>query len=351
MSVIKKSYFKEKRLFESKTLKFQEDKSRFQIATQEYTSAQEIVTKLEKTKVLIASLQRDDETRYAEITVQNNKITPLWTALHDKVVRGLVWNDTDKANYTKIIQAEDVIKEIHTHILQNKQRIERCHHMANTYDAAHAGQFAGHWVSLASTVLEQQDIYGFRGEILQRNPSNTSKTCGLEGYGVGYGALLKKREVVSYTLPGTKIKIEQDHLGKLINKTPPNLGAQEKTLAAIKMAHLLLLDMTLHPQKQIYLRGSKDYLPQVKLVVAALMVEAKQAGIVLKFSDIKVDVPGWTNFVGLARGRKLESDKLQMTISGTIDRYYAKDDFKEKISEIKGKTLLIDEPAYRPRHR
>lgn len=109
--------------------------------------------------------------------------------------------------------------------------------------------------------------------------------------------------------------------------------------------------MTLHPQKQIYLLGSKDCLPQVKLVVAALMVEAKQAGIVLKFADIKIDVPGWSNFVGLAKGSQLESDKLQATISGTIGHYHAKDDFKEKISEIKGKTLLIDEPAYRPRHR
>ncbi len=223
--------------------------------------------------------------------------------------------------------------------------------MANTYDAAHAGQFAGHWVSLASTVLEQQDIYGFRGEILSRNPSVTAKTSGLEGYGVGYGAILKKRELVSYTLPGTKIKIEQDHTGKVIDKTSPTGSAQEKTLAAIKMAHLLLLDMTMHPQKKIYLRGSKDYLPQVKLVVAALMVEAKQAGIVLKLANIKVDVPGWTNAIGLARDSKLESDKLQTTIAATIDRHHAKDDFKEKIREIKGKTLLVDEPAYRPRQR
>ncbi len=348
LTAVRNAHARIERTFKHKIRPSQADKSKFNHSTWEYEHAQEIVTKLETAQVMMASLQRDDETRRTEITVQNNKIAPLWTALNDKVVRGDAWDDADKANYKKIIQAEDIIKDIHTQILKNKQRIGLFHRMASIYDVAHPEQFPGYWLNIASVIVEQQDIYGFHGEIIRR-VATQAEGSGLEGYSVAYGAVLKKGEVVRYTKPGSKILIEQDHTGRVFDKTPHSVSDQDKALAAIKTAHLLLLDRTMHPEKKMYLRGSKDYLPQVKLVVAALLVEAKQAGLVLKLENLTVDVPGWTDWLGSTRKSLSESNKLQVTINGVIGSHHAQDDLKEKVREIKGKSLLADEPAIRPR--
>lgn len=343
-----KKYLREKRLYEGNVLP--SNRSKFDAAIRARRHAQEIVTKLEKAKMMIASLQRDDETRQAEITVQNNKIAPLWTALHDKVMRGESWDGADEANYKKIIQAEDVIRDIHTQILKNKHRIAYCQRLAATYDAAHPERYEGQWLNIANAIVEQQDIFGFQGEIQRRGAETNTAGSGLEGYAaVAQGALLKKGDVVRYSMPSRKILIEQDHTGRIVDKTPPSVNQQDKILAAIKTAQLLLLDRVQRAEKKIYLQASQEYLPQVKLIVAALIVQAKQGGVALKLADLSIEVPGWTDWLGSENTSISESKKLQTDIITVIGHHHAQDDLKEKIRSIKGKTLLVDEPVYQPR--
>jgi hypothetical protein len=346
------TYLREKKFFKRKIWRSKKTQEKMDRITQEYEYAKEIVTKLEKAKVLIANLQRDDLIRQAEITVQNDKITPLSTDLSGKLTRGEVWDAADNENYKKIGIAHDVISDIHDQILKNTQQIELCHRLATTYDDAHPEQFPAHWLTIASAIVEQEDKYGFKGEIDHRD-LNTSKTpgSGLEGYSTSYGAILKEAEVIRYTLPGSKVLLEQHHNGRIIDKTPVSENRQNKALAAIKTAHLLLLDQALHPNKKIYLHGSADYLPQVQMVVAALLAQAKLSGIVLKLSDLDIQVPGWTNWRSSTVESEAEITVLEPEMERLIGHHHAQNELKEKIRHIKGQTMVVDEPTHPPRRR
>lgn len=343
-------YQRETTFFKRKVWPFKPTKEKLRRVTQELVYAKEIVVKLEKAKTLIASLQRDDLIRQTEITVQNTKITPLWDALNAKVLAGQDWDTADKNNYKKIAQAQVFIQEIHAQIIKNTQRIEQCHRVATAYDEAHPELFPAHWLNIASVIVEQQDKYGFRGEINHQD-LDTTKTpgTGLEGYSTSYGAVLKPGEVVSYTLPGTKILLEQDNSGRVVDKTPHTASMQHKELAAIKTAHLLLLDRTMHPEKKIYLKGSADNLQQIQLLVAALRVTAKQNGIVLELADLSVEVPGWANWRGSTGPNMSEVAQYEVQIDGLMVQRHAQDELKEKVRDIRGQTLVGGEPTHPPR--
>lgn len=343
-------YQRETTFFKRKIWPFKPTKEKLRLVTQELEYAKEIVVKLEKAKILIASLQRDDLIRQTEIAVQNTKITPLWDALNAKVVAGKDWDTADKENYTKIDRAQVCIQEIHAQILKNTQRIEQCQRVATAYDDAHPELFPAHWLNIASVIVEQQDKYGFRGEINHQD-LDTTKTpgTGLEGYSTSYGAVLKPGEVVSYTLPGTKILLEQDKSGRIVDKTPPSASMQHKELAAIKTAHILLLDRAMHPEKKIYLKGSADNLQQVQLLIAALLVAAKQNGIVLDLADLAVAVPGWRNWRGSTGPNMSEVAKYEVQIDGLMARHHAQVELREKVRDIRGQTLVVDEPTHPPR--
>jgi|GEM_PF-3783386 len=348
--VPRNTYLREQKFFKRKIWPFKENREKFKQVTLEFERAQEVVVKLEKAKVLIASLQRDDLIRQSDITVQNTKITPLWEALDAKTTRGEAWDDADKSNYKKIQKAQDFIAEIHAQILKNTLRIGYCHRLAAAYDDAHPEQFPGHWLNIASVIVEQQDRYGFKGEIDRRDMSTTKTPgSGLEGYSTSYGAVLKPTEVVRYTLPGTKIQLEQDRYGKIVDKTPAGVDMQHKALAAIKMAHLLFLDRVRHPDKPICLNGGAESLQQARLIVAALQVQAKQAGLVFNSSDLIVDIPGWRNWRGSDVETNAQIAQYETEIEGIIVRHHAQDDLKEKVGAVRGKTLIDNEPSHPPR--
>lgn len=344
-----RAYLREKRLFKNKTFPSHEDKKKFHKLELANSNARAIVSKLEKAKLLLVSLQRDDVIRQAEITVQNTIIAPLWTALEGKITRSEDWDDTDHANFKKIERAQDIISDIHAQIIASSNRIAQCHRMAIDYDATHPDKFPGHWLNIASIILEQKDRYGFEG-VIDRHDLDSSPTrgSGLEGYCVSQGALLEQGELARYTLPGTKVKIEQDHLGIVRDKTPLDASQQHKMMAAIKTAHLLLLDRAIHPNKQIHLKASADYLPQTKLVFAALQVEAKLAGIVLKSEDIIVEAPGWTNWRGSEITSMADVKKSKAQIEAAINQHHARDDLKDKVRQLKGQTIMVDEPSHPP---
>ncbi len=344
------TYLREQKFFKRKIWPSKEAREKFKQVTLEFEHAQAVVVKLEKAKVLIASLQRDDLIRQSDITVQNTKITPLWNALDAKTTRDEAWDDTDKANYKKIQKAQDFIAEIHAQILKNTLRIGHCHRLATAYDDAHPDQFPGHWLHIASVIVEQQDRYGFKGDI-DRRDMNITKTpgSGLEGYSTSYGAILKPTEVVRYILPGTKVVLEQDSFGKIVDKTPAEVDMQHKALAAIKMAHLLLLDRVRHPEKPICLNGGAASLQQARLIVAALQVQARQAGLMLTSSDLNVDIPGWLNWRGSEVETSAQIAQYANDIEGIIVRHHAQDDLKEKVRAVRGQTLIENEPSHPPR--
>lgn len=344
-----KAYLRERRLFNNKTFPSDEDKKKFHGLELAEKNARAIVSKLEKAKQLLISLQRDDAIRQAEIAVQNNIIAPLWTALEAKVTRSEAWGDADHAIFKKIEQAQDIISDIHAQILANSDRIAQCHRMAIDYDDTHPEKFPGHWLNIASIILEQKDRYGFEGVIDRHDlGSSTTRGSGLEGYCVSQGALLKEGELARYTLPGTKVTIEQDHSGIVRDKTPLDASQQDKIMAAIKTAHLLLLDRTIHPRKPIHLKASAEYLPQAKLVFAALQVEAKLAGIVLKSEDIIVEAPGWTDWRGSEITSMAEVKASKTKIEAAINHHHARDDLKDKVKQLKGQIITVDEPTHPP---
>lgn len=170
-----KAYLRERRLFNNKTFPSDEDKKKFHGLELAEKNARAIVSKLEKAKQLLISLQRDDAIRQAEIAVQNNIIAPLWTALEAKVTRSEAWGDADHAIFKKIEQAQDIISDIHAQILANSDRIAQCHRMAIDYDDTHPEKFPGHWLNIASIILEQKDRYGFEG-VIDRHDLGSSTT-------------------------------------------------------------------------------------------------------------------------------------------------------------------------------
>lgn len=330
---------------------FENPRQRFQMSKLQYETAQMVVKKLEIAKELIANLQRDDLVRQAELTEQNNKINPLWDALDAKLTRGEDWDNTDKDNYKKIETAKAYINDSCERVAQNTQRIEHLQQMAAAYDDTHPERFPSHWSEFASIIVEQRDIYGFHGEVYRRDLNELPKTpeTGLEGYSTSYGAILKPGQMVRYTMPGTKILLEQDKEGRVHDKTPPSASQQHKVLAAIKTAHLLLLDRSLHPDKKIHLKGGAAQLPQVYLIVAALLVQAKQAGLVLKLEDVTVDVPGWTNWRSSTIQSRAAIKQNEATIEGALAHYRAQNELKDKIQHLRGKTIMVGEPAHPPR--
>ena len=342
------TFLREQKFFKRKIWPFKQARDKFKQVTYEFELAQEVVTKLEKAKELIAHLQRDDLIRQAEITVQNDKITPLWTALEDKVTHNQPWDDTDKENYKKIMKYHDVISDIHAAILKNTQRIDLSHRLATAYDDAHPEQFPSHWLRFATVIIEQQDRYGFKGDIDHGDHTKTPAS-GLEGYSTSYAGVLKPNEVIRYTLPGSKVVLEQDYSGKIRDKTPANASMQHKALAAIKMADLLLLDRIKHPDKPIVLQGEVQDLQQACMIVAALQVQARLAGLVLKSHDLKVKIPGWTNWRGSDVDSQAQVAHYSGDIEGIITRYHAQDDLKEKMRSVRGKSFLENEPIHPPR--
>lgn len=337
-------YFLRKIWFFSKT------RAKYRMTKLEYEYAQSVVTKLEAAKELIANLQRDDTLRQTELIEQNNKINPLWDALNAKVSRNEVWDATDNENYKKIEKSEDYINDMCERILQNTKRIAQCHQMATAYDDTHPERFPGHWLEIATIIVERNDIYGFQGEI-DRHDLGTSKKLGtgLEGYGTSYGAILKPGQVVRYTMPGTQILLEQDHHGRVHDKTPINANQQHKILAAIKTAHLLLLDLSLHPEKKIHLKGGREFLPQLYLIIAALKVHAKQAGMELKLKDMVVKVPGWKNWRGSLIESRAAIKQNEGIIAGILTHHHAQNELKDKIQVLKGKTIIVGEHTHAPK--
>lgn len=330
---------------------FNDARTQFRKVKLQYEAAQAAVTKLEKAKELIAQLQHEDVLRQAELVEQTNKINLLWDPLDAKLTRNENWDDTDNANYKKIENAENYIKDMCDKIVQNTQRIAQYHQMATSYDDANPERFAGHWMSIATVIVEQRDIYGFDGEIYRHDMDLLPKAqaSGLEGYSTSYGGILKPGQVVRYTMAGTKILLEQDHEGKVRDKTPLNASPQHKELAAIKTAHLLLLDRSMHPNKKIFLKGGPEYLPQARLVAAALLVQAKQAGIVLKLEDLAVDVPGWKNWRSSTVETRDAIKQDAVKIEATLARHRAQNELKDKIQAVKGKKIMVDEPTHPPR--
>lgn len=343
------TFLREQKFFKRKIWPFKKTRDKFRQVTQEFEYAQEVVTKLEKAKVIIANLQRDDVIRQGEIAVQHNKITPLWAVLDEKVTRDKPWDDADKDNYKKIRKSQDFIAEIHAEILKNTQRIVHCHRLATAYDDAHPQQFPGHWLNIASVIVEQHDSYGFKGDIDHRDLNIKTPGSGLEGYSTSYAAVLKSNEVIRYTLPGTKVALEQDYSGKIVDKTPANAAMQHKALAAIKMAHLLLLDRSKHPEKPICLKGGAHDLQQACMIVAALQVQAKLAGLVLESKDLNVTIPGWTNWHGSAAKSEAQVTQYAGDIEAIIIRHHAQDDLKDKMRAVRGKTFAENEPVHPPR--
>lgn len=346
----KLAYTQETKFFKRKLWPSKKARAKFERVSHDYHYAQDIVLKLEKAKELITNLQQDDLIRQAEFTVQNDKITPLAAPLTDKLNRNEAWNSTDHDNYKKISQVHAIITAIHERIVNNTQRIEHCHRLATAYDDAHPEQFPAHWLNMATVIIEQNDKYGFHGAIELRELNRKLPIgSGLEGYSTSYGAILKVDEVVRYTIPDTKLLIEQNHRGQIIDKTPQTENRRNKALAAIKTAHLLLLDQALHPDKKIYIKGSAEYLPQVRMIVAALLVEAKLAGIVLKLADLEIQVPGWTNWRGSTASSMAEIKELQPQIEGIINHHQAQNELKDKVRHIRGQTIAADAPAHPPR--
>ena len=337
-------YFLRKLWFLTKT------REKFRSTKMEYDYAQAVVEKLENAKELIANLQRDDLLRQKEFAEQNNKINPLWDALNAKVKRNEDWDAADKENYKKIEKAQEYMNTLCENIESHTKRIAQYHRMAIEYDSANSAKFPGHWLEFATIIIEQQDIFGFCGEIYgQESVMSRTLQSGLEGYSISYGAILRPGQIVRYNLPGTQILLEQDHTGRVYDKTPIMASEQHKMLAAIKTAELLLLDLSLHPEKKIHLQGSQDYLPQIYLIVAALKVQAKQAGIVLKSNDIVVKAPGWRNWRGSLIESRAQIKQKEGLISGILNHYHAQDELKEKLQDMRGKRAMKDAFSHSPR--
>jgi hypothetical protein len=134
-----------------------------------------------------------------------------------------------------------------------------------------------------------------------------------------------------------------------VDKTPPTADIQHKALAAIKMAHLLLLDRVLHPEKPIYIKGGEAYLQQAQMIVAALQVHARQAGIVLESADLIITVPGWKNWRGSTSQNMAAAAQMTGHIEGVITRHLAQDELKDKMRLVRGKTIIVDEQTHPPR--
>ncbi|MCR9192092.1 MAG: hypothetical protein NXI01_05460 [Gammaproteobacteria bacterium] len=268
---------------------------------------QRIVDTLEKAKILIDANQAADVLRLAEVGVQNGAIVPLWNGI-DTNVRAAPDDanvtDADQANFKAMEQHKRQIKDLHAEIKKNTQRIEHCHLMAQGYAADEPWNFPAHWLEQATIIVEQQDFLGFKGEI-ERRALETKPTpgTGLTGYTVAYGDILKEGEYVRYTLPGTKVLIEHQHSGHVVDRSnhaaaqdPNNNQANMEAIrAAVKMAHLLLLDKAKYPEHKIFLNGPNAYNDQAKRVAAVLLYEAEQMGIPLQMTDIEVTIPAWDN--------------------------------------------------------
>ncbi len=350
-NLARNAYLKGKRLFDKKMWPSLQEKTRFYLLTEHYQQTQAIAIKLEKAKALITSLQRDDELRQAEFLVQNGKLRPLWDGLNDKVIHGHALDTADNENYKKIEQYEEKIIEIHAAILKNSERIAQCQQMALAYDETHPERFPAYWLSMATVIVEQDDFYGFHGEIDYQD-LKTTKTpgTGLEGYCTTHGAILREGQVVRYTLPNTKVQVVQDHTGRVIDKTDSSADIRQKALAAIKSANILLLDKTHHPAQKIYLEGPVEHLQQARLVVAALLVAAQKAGIVLKLEDIEVDVPGWTNWRSSTVESLHEIEQYKKGLAQMVDDHHAQNELKDKIADLKREQhILSEEPLLPPR--
>lgn len=350
-NLARNAYLKGKRLFDKKMWPSLQEKTRFYLLTEHYRQTQAIAIKLEKAKTLITSLQRDDELRQSEFLVQNGKITPLWDGLNDKVIHSHALDTADHDNYKKIEQYEEKIIEIHAAILRNSERIAQCRQMALAYDEAHPERFPAYWLSMATVIVEQDDFYGFHGEIDYQD-LNATKTpgTGLEGYCTTHGAILKEGQIVRYTLPNTKVQVIQDHTGRVIDKTDPSADIRQKALAAIKSANLLLLDRTHHPAQKIHLEGPAEYIQQARLVVAALLVAAQKAGIVLNLEDIEVDVPGWTNWRSSNIESLREIEQYKKGLDHMVYDHHAQNELKDKITDLKREShILSGEPLLPPR--
>ncbi len=303
---------------------------------------QRIVDRLKKAKFLLKNLQDSDVLKHKELSMQKHAITPLWNAIHTKLTDGVALDAADDQKYARIEHCKTLIAALHDEILANGHRMARCHDMAVTYSAG-SDQFPSHWLETASVILEQQDFYGFKGTIdhKEQNASKSPST-GLEGYSVACGAILKPWACIRYTLPNTKILIEHDSTGKILDKTDATASHEQKKLAAIKSANLLLLDRALGKGQKIYLRGPKQSCDQAILVVAALLVEAERNkdSMSLDLSDIEVDIIDW---------QPAMVDQYKASIRAVIAAYHAQDEVKKKLGTIKNEDQMI--LAHEPIHQ
>lgn len=338
LQIAQKAFSKEKL---ANSQKIWSDSSALTLLLNKQDQCQRIVDTLKKSKVLLKTLQDSDVLRQKELSIQKHTIMPLWDDIHTKLTDGVTLDASDEQKYARIAHCKNLMAALRDEILVNGQRIARCHDMAVTY-SAQSDQFPSHWLEAASVIIEQQDFYGFKGTIDHKDQNASKAPCtALEGYSLACGAILKPWECIRYTLPNTKIHIEQDSTGKIFDKTDATASKEQKKLAAIKSANLLLLDRALGKGQKIYLRGPKQSSDQALLIVAALLVEAERNKdrLSLDLSDIEVDIVDWNPAM---------LDQYKASIRAVVAAYHAQDEVKNKLSTIKNedKMILEHEPIH-----
>ncbi|PJD93073.1 MAG: hypothetical protein CK424_03475 [Legionella sp.] len=305
-----------------------------------------VVDTLEKVKILMDKLQDSDKLKHQEMVSKRKIIAHLTQELDSKRMNQVVDTAADEKTYQRIEKCKEKLSELRAGILANTQRIARYQHLVEVYDS-HSHQFPGHWLEVANAIIEQQDFYGFKGTIDHKDRNTTvTPGTGLEGYSVAYGVLLKPGTCIRYTIPESKILIERDSSGKIVNKTDPTKVSQaHQVLAAIKLANLLLLDRALGQEQKIHLRGPQASREQALLVVAALLVEAERnKSMALDIRDIEVDIVDWSMSA---------VEPYKAKIKKVIDAHHAQDELGQKIKTIKDENNYIvdNEPIHEQSRR
>ena len=312
---------------------------------------QEVVWKLTKANELVTKLQQEDLLRLEEMKKQNEKIENLLVPLAAKGPDESTWDQNDRENYEEIQIAKTFIIEIDNQISENTKRMALCHRLAQAYEDGTPETFPLYWLSIAPTIVEAKDCFGFVGAIALQSSSISeapSSGSGLEKFTSSYGALLTQNELVRYTLPGTKIMLEQNNQGIIADKTPRDVEHDQLFLAAIKMAHLLLLDKIKHPNKPICLKGGRDAIRQGLYLQIAIQIQAEEAGINLTPHDLVVDIPGWSTKFPSKKSEKSTIESIKTAIRTKL-KNDTTDFYKDQIEAIKLNDVLEHEPLTIPR--
>jgi hypothetical protein len=293
----------------------------------EHRQYETILTQLNKTYSLLSKMIDEDMTRI-------DKIQELKQKAEELLKLATPGSDELDGIYKQIKTYGTQVDDLYELILENQKRLNRYIKIADSYDEAKPQEFKGYLLQAASVILERDSEDGFTGTIDYKD-LGTRQTPGTgfeAGSSVSYGVFLKPEEVIRYTHKDyPKIKIEQDHTGKITDKstytdTDPQ-NSRHKQQVAKKIAKLLLMDSKLRNDPNMYITGPAAVLDQTKLVIA----ELKALDPTIDMSKIVVKVPGWSNFSFKPPGWSTLGRNKQETLNQE-----EKSPIYQKLKEIKG---------------